>query len=144
VPIGGVPIALGGLGAAGGRDSHGSASAFIASCHDVTPVEDCQKARVGLGLPSARSPPRAVSLGAGPASPTQSTPNDAATWSANLGRNFAAVTVIGRLRGELQRGPLFQPDFDGVAERLSGFTSAALNMIESWGARSSALSARRS
>ena len=38
----------------------------------------------------------------------------------------------------------FRRDFDGVSGRLSGFTSAVLNMIESWAARSFELSASRS
>jgi hypothetical protein len=49
--------------------------------------------------------------------------------------------------GPISRGygeNYFQPDFDGASGRLSGRTSAVRNMIESWAARSSALSAIRS
>jgi hypothetical protein len=116
------------------KHSRERASAFIASCYDVTPVEDCQKARIGLGLPSARSPRRAVSLGAEPASLTQSMQ----TTADSLKRQFRPK--LGRChrdRPPARRAPArryFQPDFDGISEKLSGFTSAVRNMIESWGA----------
>jgi hypothetical protein len=95
------------------------------SVAEVTPVEDCQKARVGLELPSAGWPaPRRLPRRRASLADTIHAERHCQLGAPILAETLSPSPGSTACAASPSAACYFQPDFDRVSERLSGFTSA--------------------